>query len=558
MVSKLAVTAIVLLISVPILLGYAMAFEDVEHASYNPTDTKNVTDLIANDSTYSYMSANSYAINSKVWCDYSVNYNPDLVSYSTLYPIYRDISSTYSAVPMARTTMLPSVFAYSNYSYANIRLTDQISADSHMTITIHGGSRDGQSYNTFVGLVYYPSTSQGTIFTYDYNTGRDGSFSATSITSIDISRGSYTGGVQFDYLRADGSSDNTYADITMGYNPYVSDVSVNNTFVTTEWVPSLHSSYILITADLRDLTPWSNGNLVNVGFQLNAWSYGDERNEFYNLAKLQVQQVNGAWAINGTPMYRSDNPDKNVWQFMITNGNIDAAYIGEWPSVMGAAYSYQTISVPFESQAPNDDIQTVSFSKTSPTDNERVRIDAATARSSPYPVIRDLEYSPTMLNASAGGYETTISKIGQSGTSLEFAGNTYAIVNGSITVGSKKLPVEGLTFRSEKQDDNSYVNYIGGVELASPTGSVPTITFNGTWAAIVQTTFMDREITTVTEWIPGEFAWNGADESFALMGLLTCGAVFVGLGMYGRRSGAKVGMLMMITGCAALIFLAMI
>lgn len=305
MVSKLAVTAIVLLISVPILLGYAMAFDDVEHASYNPTDTKNVTDLIANDSTYSYMSANSYAMNSKVWYDSSVIYNPDLASYNTLYPIYRDVSSTYSALPMGRTNMLPSVFTYANYSYANIRLTDQISADSHMTITIHGGSRDGQSYNTFVGLVYYPSTSQGTIFTHDYNTGRNGSFSATSITSIDISRGSYTGGVQFDYLRADGSSDNTYANITMGYNPYVSDVGVNSTFVTTEWLPSLHSSYILITADLRDLTPWSNGNLVNVGFQLNAWSYGDERNEFYNLAKLQVQQVNGAWSINDTPMYLS-------------------------------------------------------------------------------------------------------------------------------------------------------------------------------------------------------------------------------------------------------------
>ena len=41
------------------------------------------------------------------------------------------------------------------------------------------------------------------------------------------------------------------------------------------------------------------------------------------------------------------------------------------------------------------------------------------------------------------------------------------------------------------------------------------------------------------------------------MGLITCAAVFVGLGMYGARSGAKVGKLMIICGCAAFVFLAL-
>ena len=55
MVSKMAVIAIVAIVAAPILTGYLMAFEDVERARYNPDDTKNVTDLVMNDSTYTYL-----------------------------------------------------------------------------------------------------------------------------------------------------------------------------------------------------------------------------------------------------------------------------------------------------------------------------------------------------------------------------------------------------------------------------------------------------------------------------------------------------------------------
>ena len=72
----MAITAIVIIVAAPILIGYAMAFEDVERTRYNPADTKNVTDLVMNDSTYTYMSANSYTLNSNVWVDTSVNGNP--------------------------------------------------------------------------------------------------------------------------------------------------------------------------------------------------------------------------------------------------------------------------------------------------------------------------------------------------------------------------------------------------------------------------------------------------------------------------------------------------
>ncbi len=564
MVSKMAVIAIVAIVAAPILTGYLMAFEDVERARYNPDDTKNVTDLVMNDSTYTYMSANSYTLNSNVWVGASVNRNPDISNYEKQYPIYREVSTTYTSVPMARSSSIPATFTISDYSYAEIRLNDQISAANHITVTINGGNLNGQTTDYFIGLIYYSYRyDHPQILTYNYVTEQFGSIDARQATSLSFNASGYTGSIEFDYVLSDGSSNGMYANTTSGYNPYIS-ISGNSylddgplTYDTAEWVPQLHSSSILVTADLRDLTPYSNGYLQNVGFKLSAWSYGTAYNEYYELARIEVKQSSGTWMINDTAIYRSDDPDRNVWQFRITNGNVEAAYVGAWPNTLGPAYAYQTITVPFESQDPDADIQTLSFLKSSPTNTERVRVDAATTRSAPIPVIKDQTYSPTMLNDAADGYVTELSKVGQSGPSIEFAGNTYTVTDGRITVGTKKVPLEGLTFRSEKDDNGNVINYIGGIRVAN-TASIPAVTLNGTWAMIVQTTYLDMEIVTVTEWVPGQFAWNGVDESFALIGLISCVATFIGLGMYGRRSGAKVGVLMLITGCAAFIFLAMI
>lgn len=551
MVSKMAITAIVIIVAAPILIGYAMAFEDVERTRYNPADTKNVTDLILNDTTYSYMSANSYALNSKVW-----NTSSSYPQYNE-YPEYREISATHTSLPMGYSDSLPATFVPSDYKYIMINLTDDISASSHTVMTVHGGNNDGMSYSYFKKLTYY--ADQGIqlhnpeVYMYNYTTDTLSTLDVRSATSLSFDLSTYTGGIQVHYIRADGSTDNTYANTTSGYNVYrqgLSTVLVNE-FAT--WVPGLDSSNILATVDLRDLTGGLGGD-SKVAYRIIA--IGD--NKRVSVLEISRSSALSPWTINGTEMFRSDDPDKNVWQFMITNGNIDAAYVGSWPNTLGPAYAYQTISVPFESLSPGSDIQAIYFNKESPTDTERMRIDAATTRSAPYPVIRDQTYSPALLNNAADGYVTEFSKVGQYGSSIDFAGNSYAVSNGRITVGSKTLPLEGLTFRSEKDDDGNFTNYIGDIKLATTTASLPILTLVGTWGMIVQTTYLDKEIVTVTEWIPGEFAWNGTDQSFALIGLATCVAVFVGLGMYGRRSGAKVGMLMLITGCAAFIFLAMI
>ena len=57
-------------------------------------------------------------------------------------------------------------------------------------------------------------------------------------------------------------------------------------------------------------------------------------------------------------------------------------------------------------------------------------------------------------------------------------------------------------------------------------------------------------------WAPGEFAFDKQD--FAACGLLVAGALLVGLGMYGARSGIKIGLLLLICGGGALLYLTMV
>ena len=168
--------------------------------------------------------------------------------------------------------------------------------------------------------------------------------------------------------------------------------------------------------------------------------------------------------------------------------------------------------------------------------------------------MNNITYDPAsqLLMDSTASYRIELADIGQIGDSITWGGETYAVTDGKITVNNVKIKVSDLQLDS-KYLDGVRTNYINGRQISTGSNSLQ---LTGTWAAIVSLSELDHSTTTSTEWIAGEFAWNGVDQSFALMGLITCVAVFVGLGMYGARSGAKVGTLMIICGFAALIFLA--
>ena len=554
---KIIVIALVLIVATPILIGYGTAFEDVTRDVYEANDTKNITELLVNGTDYSYIDANTYVTNSRVWTTTSI-LNP----YSSVatFPSYYSVGDKYTSIPYGESNTLPGTITLADYSYYKLELDTLPSSTGYITMTIHGGSSDGYSTPFFNGITIDNSVM---CYTYNFNTDVETTMVLTGATSVSLTSNGYSGNITIHYVNADGSA-NKYADFVPGFNVYEigGRKTATNVMDSAEWIPKLEAKKVVFTVDLESLTKYTGTvtNFVDAGYRIAAYGYtqrADSTWDYHLLSAINVQYTSGAWNINDTPIMRGE-PGKNVWQFIISNGEIIANYVGAWPNNVGVAYAYQTITVPYTNSTPDLDIMTIWTGKVAPTDTERMRVDGAIVRGMSYPVIQDQTYSPTLLNASSDGYETTISKVGAVGGSIEFAGNTYDVSKGRIEVGSTYLPLEGLTFRSEKQSNGTFVNYIGGKRIAGDTASVPSIVMNGSWSMIVQTTYFDKNTVTTNEWQPGEFAWNGVDSSFAIMGLITCAGVFVGLGMYGKRSGAKVGTLMLICGGAALIFLALI
>ena len=103
---------------------------------------------------------------------------------------------------------------------------------------------------------------------------------------------------------------------------------------------------------------------------------------------------------------------------------------------------------------------------------------------------------------------------------------------------------------------SEYENTINGI-LVSTSVTPSTITFNGDWSVTVSTVAQKSVEKEVTKWIPGKFAWNGMDDNFLMAGLMTSVGAFIGLALYGRRTGARIMPLLLVCGGAAFMFILM-
>lgn len=84
------------------------------------------------------------------------------------------------------------------------------------------------------------------------------------------------------------------------------------------------------------------------------------------------------------------------------------------------------------------------------------------------------------------------------------------------------------------------------------------ITFGGSWSAMITTESMESYTYTRTEWTPGQFGWNGLDQNFMMVGLLTSIGAFIALGIYIRRTKAALWPLLIVCGGAAMLFFCML
>ncbi len=533
MVNKIAVMAVVLIVAVPILLGYGLAFEEVEKTTWNESNTRSITSVLYNDTKYSDVALNSYSINSKI---IEGKYYPEYVKIA---------SSPATSIPLARESFSSSTtFVPNSYGIGNVFFDGQARVNATINYTSGG-------VPTSTTLVINCMAFNGTTVSGTYYSGSPPpEYEYTDVTSVTFDN-SYT--VQYEV------SSGSYADITYGWklNPslYIDSYSSSTLKIGT-------FTKCIITLDVGDLLE----NISPGGSKaFDISSSGDRYSEWVIIGVMRGsspgeskiifsgRDAEGQLTAIEVPLNDTDF-SQNVFQLVYDVSGMEIRYIGSWPNAIGTAPSLGTWYL-YNYYNPPTYLDTINIGL-SGSDSPIFRFDTAIREGFASPVITDKTYDPSGLlpDQTTGSYSMSLADIGYIGTSIGWGGETFDVKNGALIVDNKKIPLSNLKLES-RYLDGVRTNYINGKEIST---GANTLQLNGTWGAIVSLTELTPETSTSNEWQPGEFAWNGVDSSFALMGLIASVGVFVGLGMYGARSGAKVGMLMLICGGAALIFLALI
>lgn len=559
MVSKVAVIALVAIVACPILLGYGMNLSETTVTEYKSNnDPMNVTQLLQTGTEWSIANGDPYAMNSKAFAQFAVNND----AYS--YPVFNSVSSVKTSIPMYQLYINPWGGGTDNgaiASYQEYQLwLDYVVSASH-TVSLKIYYNNGNSNITFTDVVfvkYSASTEKITVYgSYNYNNPNSNYINTMSVPNIYSLVYTVTGGsipILFSYIPKTGIS--SYADISDGY--YFQKMS--NRPYLGGWDIKLPDQTInaLLTINLDSITDSSyTMELEQIG------SYP------VTLTKTTTAGV-VSWQLHkpGTTYDLYYNPaiSDNTYQVLLTDtgsnglsntGHMQFRYIGHWTKTIGAANYYQTYDLDYTQQgSQGDTLDSISIvandaaNSRSPT----VRIDAAQFRAYEYPVIEG-SIDPAAFKTNPA---TTISNIEQYGTQLIFGGNTYDVTNGNITLGTHQIPIKNMVLDSIPNADTlQYDNRINGTVIS--TTAVPsTIQFVGSWSANVSITSMDQSSYVKTEWTPGQFAWDGLDENFLMVGLLTSIGVFIALGIYIRRTKSGLWPLLLVCGGAALLFFTML
>lgn len=562
MVSKVAVIALVAIVACPILLGYAMNLSETTVTDYKITDdTVNVTQLLQNDVTYSQVYADTYILNSNFSC------KSGSLSDSRMVPIYEEVTPAKSAIPMEKYDPLLAVpwsrpasemywyYYQSNYqgggTYLNLNVTD-LSNNTVLTVNCINSVYYDHDTLTFY-YTYYPnpnntsvlSSSSTTFPTDQYNIG----FTQTGSDTIPDA-----------YMERSMNNGNTTnaVNISAGFHfeNVVTDSLIN--------LPT-HTKTFLMTIDLDSITD------ANYSTELLIESDFGPTLATYELAKTTVgSEVTWIWSnhngVNPVELYYNPSGG-NVYQFYcditdrVPQGSMERVnlkcemrYVGSWPTLMGEAnyfLKYTKTGGAIVQPSMVNGIESINFRNTDHT--PILRMDRAFIDGFEVPIIANQVYDPASFKTNPS---TTISSISFFGSSLEFGGNTYTVTNGNVTMGLHEVSVNNMKLESVPVV-GGYENRINGVAV-STTANPSTIKFNGNWSASISTTSMESSTYTKTEWTPGQFGWDGIDQNFLMVGLLTSIGVFIALGIYMRRTKAALWPLLVVCGGAAVLFFIML
>lgn len=128
------------------------------------------------------------------------------------------------------------------------------------------------------------------------------------------------------------------------------------------------------------------------------------------------------------------------------------------------------------------------------------------------------------------------------------------VENGRITVAGQTFPLRGSLWMWTLED-GFYSLTINGYHVTDRTDHLASaaITYLGEWSTIITGYTVTPVTGVVTEWVPGAFAFD--QNSMAAAAMIAAVGAFIILGLTGRSSLPKAGILALVCGGAVCVFL---
>lgn len=568
MVNKVAVIAIVAILAVPILIGFGMNLEPTTKTEYlADKDPVIVTELLQNDVGYSNVPANIYQLNS----DFTTITGGD----TPVSPVYNTISSNYSSFKYGKLNYTggnhpywggANGTAFINWQYVYVQ-TDWFSG-GHMNMKYMDQNNTLIEQVNRIHTFYFDITESVIHYTYYLSAINNDNLGYGEITVLDYTDKFamiYDAGFVSNFISIYRQpADNSYANISDGY--YFSETP------SDLWAINLpeRTSSALMTINLDSITtnsyncalrtdPGVNLTLqkrVNSG--VTSWQVKRGTTTIADLYYDQSRSDNTYQVLFQLNKVRSDFDDTNTAEY---DYHVEFRYVGSWPTTIGEANYYQKYEYDrtFTQSSSNPEIYLdrirIGYDNNVVNRTPTIRMDAGMYAGMEFPVISNNTYDPVAFKTNPS---TTIKDISRYGNSIIFAGNTYTVdSSGNITLGIHKVSLNGIVLDSVPVA-GGYDNRINGTTI-STTAQPSTIRFSGQWVANISTDSQSTNTYQTTVWHAGEFAWDGMDQNFLIVGLITSLGVFIGLGIYARKSNSKgVIPLMIVCGSAAALFFVML
>ena len=245
-------------------------------------------------------------------------------------------------------------------------------------------------------------------------------------------------------------------------------------------------------------------------------------------------------------------------QIKITKDSYVITGIKSWPAMYGPVSGLNSITI-------DRDATTFTMVKLLQYNNTTSywRVDLADIQMGDYATTLDATLNLTEIFP-AKSIALSMNSIAVYGDSLTVLGAQQPFIipidNGRISVSGQTFPLRGsLWMWTLNEDGQTYDLTINGYkidDIRTDMLSMAAIRYGGEWSTIITGYTVTPVTGVVTEWVPGVFAFDA--QTMAAAAMLSAVAAFVVLGMTGRRSLPKAGILALICGGGVLVFMLLV